>query len=299
METVGVGELAGLAAAACWALGGVLFSKVRAPPSAINLFKNVVGGTCLAAGVVLAAGPPSGVFAAMPWLVPSAFIGIVIGDTCHFAAIQGLGARRAIVMETLAPVFAALAGFLWLGERLVLREWLGILVTLGGVVLAVGADPADRRRPRFSPRAGVALGAAAALSQAAGAALSKVGMREMAQAGCGAVALHATWLRLAVAAVAGLGLAAAAGRLARDARRLARGVNLRFGLPAALFGTSLGISASMVAFERAPLGVATTLCATSPILVLPIARMLGDRFGRRAVAGAVVAVVGVALLLAS
>jgi drug/metabolite transporter (DMT)-like permease len=54
---------------------------------------------------------------------------------------------------------------------------------------------------------------------------------------------------------------------------------------------------SLVAADHAPVGVAQTLMALPPVLILPLARVIyTEHISVRAVLGAVVAVGGVALL---
>jgi drug/metabolite transporter (DMT)-like permease len=54
---------------------------------------------------------------------------------------------------------------------------------------------------------------------------------------------------------------------------------------------------SLVASDRAPLGVAQTLCSLPPILILPVVVWVHkERVSARAVVGAVIAVAGTALL---
>ncbi len=63
------------------------------------------------------------------------------------------------------------------------------------------------------------------------------------------------------------------------------------------WGPFLGVWMSLVASDRAPLGVAQTLCGLSPVFILPFAALIHkERVSPRAVLGAVVAVGGSAVL---
>ena len=65
----------------------------------------------------------------------------------------------------------------------------------------------------------------------------------------------------------------------------------------ALVGSYAGIWLAQIALERTPsVGVATALLSTAPVFALPIAHLAGERITARALFGAVVAVVGIALL---
>jgi drug/metabolite transporter (DMT)-like permease len=62
------------------------------------------------------------------------------------------------------------------------------------------------------------------------------------------------------------------------------------------FGTFLGIFLQQLSLQRIPAGITQTLIATSPIFVLPISALLGEKISLRAVFGALLAIIGVALI---
>jgi drug/metabolite transporter (DMT)-like permease len=65
---------------------------------------------------------------------------------------------------------------------------------------------------------------------------------------------------------------------------------------ATVLGPVLGVWMSMEAFDRVAVGVAQTLIGLSPVLILPLVAMGGERVSARAVMGALVAVAGSAVL---
>lgn len=293
------GEAAGIAASFTWAVGSLIFSRVPVPAGALNLFK-----CCLAAAlfgltlaVLAALRGDSFLHATSPTLLLlslSALVGIVVGDTAFYRSLQILGARRALVLATLAPVVAAVLGRLVLEEKLTAQAWAGMGITLAGVawvLLERGAQLEAAGHYPGSIRAGVACGVAAAACQAAGMLLSKQGMKEV-------DALEASFVRLATAALLGLAWAVASSRLAGW-----RGKLFTPGLPSRLIlatacGTYLGIWLSLIACRHAPIAVATTLTSLTPIFILPLGRVfLGHRMSPRGILGAILAVAGVGLLV--
>jgi len=65
----------------------------------------------------------------------------------------------------------------------------------------------------------------------------------------------------------------------------------------ALVGPVLGVSASLLAVQHAEVGVASTLMALSPVIVLPISYFVfKEKIGWQGVAGTVLAIIGVAVL---
>ncbi len=68
-------------------------------------------------------------------------------------------------------------------------------------------------------------------------------------------------------------------------------------LGGAFSGPFLGVSFSLLAVQRAEVGVASTLMALPPVILLPIGYyVFKERFGWQAVAGTLVAIAGVAIL---
>jgi drug/metabolite transporter (DMT)-like permease len=68
----------------------------------------------------------------------------------------------------------------------------------------------------------------------------------------------------------------------------------------ATFGPFLGVALSLFAVQHTDAGIAASLLATAPILVIPLAiRWGGERVGASALAGTLLAVAGVVLLVRS
>ncbi|MGH9360923.1 MAG: DMT family transporter, partial [Thermoanaerobaculia bacterium] len=124
------GEIAGLFASFAWAIGSLVYSRARAAPAALNLFKNSVAAVMFAGTLLLLPRARiDALWSARPatwgWLALSAFIGLFLGDTFYFRSLQALGPRRALVLTTLTPVLAAGLGFWLLGQLLTGSVWLG------------------------------------------------------------------------------------------------------------------------------------------------------------------------------
>jgi drug/metabolite transporter (DMT)-like permease len=287
------GQLAALATAASWCATSLFFAEAsrRIGAVRVNLLRLPAALVLLSAAVLLTGAS----FAALTtvrvgYLGISAVVGLSIGDLAYFGALRRLGARLALLLMSLAPIFAALAGFLFLGERPGALGLAGIVVTLGGVAWVVGerrngnGDAHDLRR-------GVPLGIVGAVCQGLGLVLAKQGM-------AGEVpALTAAWVRMVVGSAAMWAGAAAVGRL-RDAE-LATGARRAWVplLGGAFFGPFLGVWLSMVAARLTNVGIAATLMATNPVMVIPAVMVLeGYRPTWRTLVGTAVTVLGVALL---
>jgi drug/metabolite transporter (DMT)-like permease len=290
------GELAALGTACCWTVTALAFESAgrRIGSLPVNLLRLAIGFLFLTAFGALVHGRPLPVDAsprAWIWLSASGLAGFTFGDLCLFRALVVVGARLAILLMGLVPPMTALIGWLVLGERLAPLDWLGMALTLGGVawvVLERRADPAGR--PARVPRSGILLGIGGALGQAVGLVLSKLGMASY-------DAFAATQIRV-IAGFAGFALVfALLGWWPRVRAALRdRGAMARVGL-GAFFGPFLGVSLSLVAVQHTAAGVASTIMAIQPVLILvPAALFMHERISPRAVAGAALAVGGSALL---
>lgn len=292
------GQLAGIAASLAWSISCLVFSRVAVPAGALNLFKNTVAASLFLltlGGLSFLGGRTflSADAAAWGWLVLSGGVGIVIGDLFYFRSLQILGARRALVLTTLAPPAAGVFAWWFLGETLPDLAILGILITLSGVAIAVRDPSLESDAPGHYPGSslsGIGFGFLGSVCQALQSVFSKLGMRDTVDP------LEASCIRLTTAAALGLLAGLCLGRLGEWRNKIfQKGVAPRL-TGAAICGTYMGIWLSLVAFKNTQLAVAATLTALSPVFVLPIARVfLGLRLSPRAVLGVVVALSGVAL----
>lgn len=292
------GELAALFAACLWAVSSVVYARIgeRIPPIELNLIKGAIAIallviTLLLQGDFLVAIAPNN----FCLLILSGVLGIGLGDTAFFFALNYLGARRALLMETLAPPITAILALIFLQEKLSLLAICGILLTVSGVAWVVTERvPNSQSRPSDLQR-GIGFGIVAAIALALGAVLSRAVL-----ATTNISPLWAALLRL-IGGVLSL-LPWAWHRQKRSDTKFR--VSTLFSLKiigavffAAFAGTYLGIWLQQTAIKFTAAGIALTLTNTSPLFVIPIALCMGERVSNRAILGVAVALCGVALLL--
>jgi len=293
-----VGQLAALGAASCWAVSPLAFEAAgrRMGALTLNMVRLLLAALFLAVATGIATGRPLPLGApadAWLWLSLSGLVGFVFGDVCLFRSILLIGPRLAMLLLSLAPPFAALLAWIVLGETLSLRDLCGMTLVVAGIAWAVleRRQPAEEGAPPVHPTAtGVLLGVGGAFGQAGGLILSKRGM--------GALdAIAATEMRV-LAAVAGYALLFFALRWwPRLRRALADRTAIGYAAIGAFFGPVLGVTLSLVAIRNTSSGVAASLMATTPILIIPaVVLVRRERVGLGGVAGAAVAVAGVVLL---
>ena len=292
------GAAAALSAAVLWAFSAILFEDIslRLSPARLNFYKGMVAVVLLSAtSVILGETIPAVSWQEMAVLMVSGVIGIAVGDTAYFQAVQKLGARRALTLFTLAPPMAALIALVFLGERLDLVTWTGILMTAGGVMWVVtentqGGEKVQIKTGDLVP--GIVMGAFAALCQASGVVMTRSVLTSTAL-----TTLQSTIVRLAPALLALLVMIRLSGnrkdRLAtiKDDKKL-----MRLVLLSSFIGAYICLWLQQIAIENAPAGIAQTMLSTSPIFILPMMAMRGEKVSLRAAAGAAVAIFGITLV---
>jgi drug/metabolite transporter (DMT)-like permease len=288
------GELAALGAALIWASASVVYTGVgrQISPLTLNFTKGWIAIALILlsfwlTGQSIPQVPP---IAALMLLL-SGIIGIGLGDTAYFYALNCIGARRTLLIETIAPCLSALLAWLFLRETLSLLAWFGILLTLSGIiwVIAERSPAAERSTPKLLP--GIIFSLLAALGQSGGAVLSRSAL-----VSSSIDSLWSTLIRLLGGTLVLL-LWSSIQEPKEIIKPLQRWKLLLLVTLTAFFSTYLGIWLQQTSLKFAPTGIAQALSSTSPLFVLPIAAWMGDRISIRAILGVAIALIGVSLLL--
>jgi drug/metabolite transporter (DMT)-like permease len=291
-----VGELAALSTAFCWTVSSLCFALAgaRVGSLAVNIIRLVLALMGFVVYGLLTTGEPLP-FSATPgawgWLSLSGLAGFFFGDLCLFRALVLIGPRLSMLIMALAPPMTALIGWLTLGEKLTALNLMGMGVTLVGVAWVVTETPEhDTVKHRFSWRGGL-LALGGSVGQAAGMVLAKPGL----------VGVNSPFDATAIRLVTGLGafllLAAVLGWFPQVARGLRDRRALAQSTLGALLGPFLGVTLMMAAITHIPTGLAQTFVALVPVLMLPFSKVVyRERISWRAVGGALLAFLGVALL---
>lgn len=235
------------------------------------------------------------------WLLLSlsGIIGFFIGDIFLFKALVEIGPRLTMLIQTLAVPTAACIGWLFLDEKYLLLQWLGMLVTLIGVFAVVleknpGAQGAQKLDKRRGLRYGAVCALLAMVGQATGLILSKAGM----QVDGGYLdPFAATHIRAFAAFICFVLFFI----MTRKLPQLARAVKDTKAVAATAIGSALGpfigVSLSLWTLHFLTAGIAATLFSLTPICIIPFVIFLHkEHVSLRAIIGAVVAVSGVYLL---
>ncbi len=226
------------------------------------------------------------------WLGLSGIIGLVVGDAFLFQAFVMIGPRISMLMMALVPVISTFLAWIFLGETLGSLQLLAIVITVAGIGWVVLESPragvwANSRHRLL----GILAGLGGALGQAIGLIAAKYGL-----AGDFPV-LSGVLIRMAVAVIVIWAFTALRGKLRNTLVVFHNRKALLAIVGGSVVGPFIGVWLSLVAVHLAPVGIASTLMALSPVLILPIAHFfLHDKVGFRAVFGTTVALAGVAMI---
>ncbi len=238
------------------------------------------------------------------WLSLSGFVGYLLGDFCLFNAYIIIGSRYGQLFMTLAPPAAALSGWIILGEQLSPKAILGMVVTLSGIALSLLKRGEKHKVGLKLPMKGILFGIGAGVGQGLGLVISKVGLNHYADAmpSVGAdqavamIPFAATYMRAITGAIGftAIILWRKQGRTLVDALHDKR--SMLATLLTTFTGPVIGVSLSLMAVQYTESGIASTLMALTPILILwPAYLLFKQRVTPIEIVGTVVSVIGVSL----
>lgn len=247
--------------------------------------------------------------AAWLWMSASGLVGLLIGDYFLFNTYRLITARYGQLFMTLAPPFAAIIGFILLGEKLSPLAIVGMLISLIGIGISVhsargkSGDESDGKRGGL-PAWGIFCGIMAGLGQGGGIVLGKVGMLEYESSIVSAnlmentfyIPFAATLMRV-ITGIIGFAIVI---QLGAGFKGFFRSCKHLKGMVAAaggsIFGPFIGVSLSLMALNYTDIAIACTIMAMVPIFILLPEKLFFKRpVSMGQLIGAVISVSGVAL----
>lgn len=295
------GEIAGILTAVFWTVTSLAFESAgkKVGSLSVNLIRLVMAFFFIGLYSWVVRGfffPTDATFYQWKWLAVSGLVGFVIGDLLLFQAFVEVGARISMLMMALAPPFAAFIGWLILGEVMSPMNLLGMAITLSGIIIVIlkrekvnhNGQMVKKLKSNYSVQ-GILLALGGALGQAGGLVLSKKGMGEY-------DAFSAAQIRV-LTGVAGFTI------LFFFMKRWPKVLEALKHIPAmkritlgAVFGPFLGVSFSLLAVQHTQAGIAATLMAISPVLIIaPAIILFKEKVNWKEIIGAFITVCGVAL----
>lgn len=288
-----VGEIAALTTALCWAVAARVFRILGRSfsPISLNFYKGLVAIVLLAIVTQFFVPSVNLPQSAYLWLLLSGVIGIGLGDTFFFQALNKIGDSQSILIaETLAPIFTALMAMAWINEWLSWQQWVGIAVVIFSVDMIVKMQ--KRATNKLFALSGYVYAGLAALCQAAGAVIS----RDMLTSYPHLDAFNASQIRL----VGGMAIIVVLMFAMRQKWRPTTDTpakTWRLFAVATVLGTVAALYLQMVAFANTKAAIVQTLFATSVVLSLGVALVLGEKVNKKTALWSVLALVGVGILV--
>jgi drug/metabolite transporter (DMT)-like permease len=289
------GEVLSLLAAVAWAIAVILFrrSGEHVHPLGLGLFKNALASACFLLTMPLVGDT---LLRPAPWqdyalLLASGALGIGVGDTLFFLALNSLGAGRVAIVDCLYSPFVIALAMLWLGETFTVTQTIGAAMVVSAVLAVAREGRSGPAAERAGVIRGVLWGVLALLSMAIGV----VGVKPLLER---SPLLWVTEVRLLG------GLAFLAVVLAVHPGRRAIVASIRspqrwvYTVSGSFVGTYVAMIFWLGGMKLAPASVAAVLNQTSNVFIFLLAAVfLGERPTKTKIAGIVLGVAGAFVMM--
>jgi drug/metabolite transporter (DMT)-like permease len=290
-------ELAALAAACTWAIGGIISPVPAAHLGAITFGRYRLWSMFVLMGIFIWL---TGRWQSIPTdaftpVLLSGLIGIFLGDTALFATMNRLGPRRTAMLFSLNAPISAVLGYAFLSQSLTPTEIIGILTVTTGVIIAIMFGKGRNQQHKWESIKGplwigIILGLLAATGQSVGSLIAS----PILSAGADPIAVSC--IRIGIAAFC-LQIVAA---LPFASVKTQNPINLRIATLTFFSGfLAMGVGMTLVLFALSggPVGIISTLTSTVPALMLPILWITTrERPAAMAWLGALLVVIGSSLI---
>lgn len=290
-----LGEITALLTACCWSFSSYIFTAAanRIGSVQLNINRMIFAVIILFITITLAGISIDLSNKQILNLSISGIVGLVLGDSFLFKAFTMIGTRLSMLLMSLTPAMSAILAYFFLGERIALLGITGMIITLLGITLVVFDKKENRTSSHSGKGLGIFYGILGALGQALGMIFAKLAFEESNING-----FLATFVRLFSATILILPIAILFKRYKNPVKLYSddrKGLVLTLG--GTFFGPFLGITLSLISIANTSVGIASTLMATVPVIMLPIGKFVfKDQIKLKAVIGAVIAVAGIAIL---
>ena len=229
-------------------------------------------------------------------IILSGLVGIFLGDTFLFMALQRIGPRRNNILFSLAAPFTIILNILILNQKMTLLEILGCLIVFIGVVIAITYGTNKKNIHRWeviegSIKIGIILGIIAAFCQAVGLILIK----PILDKGADPIATAAIRTSISAFLISFTFFSNKSSNI--SIKQTYTPIIIIKIIIAGFLGMALGMSLLLIALQKGDAGIVATLSSTSPIMILFILWILTKKiptFG--AWIGAIFAILGTGLI---
>jgi drug/metabolite transporter (DMT)-like permease len=290
-----LGEISALITAFLWSGTSIAFTDAatRIGSLQLNINRMFLAAILLFLTILLTHINYSLSYSQIYFLILSGIAGLVLGDTFLFKAFQYIGARIGMLLMALVPAMSTVLAFIFLNETISLPGILGIIITLSGIFIVILEKKEIHSSKIKTNKLGIFYGILGALGQASGLILAKFAFEEGNING-----FVATFIRISSSVFIILFLALILRKYKNPIKVYSKDSKALIStIIGTILGPFLGITFSLVAIEYTKVGIASTLMAMVPVIMLPLIRYYyKEKLSWRAVSGAFLAVGGVAIL---
>lgn len=291
-----IGELSALLTAFLWSVSPFFFTNVILKVGSINLniYRLALAEALLFLTIILFNIDYSISTQQILLLSLSGVIGLVIGDSFLFASYKRMGPRLTVLIMSFNPAVAAILAFFILGELLSFVNIIGMLITMLGIAIVVQERDTGNSKLFKVTRKGVFFAGMAAIGQGFGLIPAKIAF-ELGEIN----SFLATFVRIAAAIACFIPyflLKKSSIATLKSSIKDRKIVGMT--LLGSIIGPYLGVTFSFIAIMHTKIGIASTLMATMPIMMLPLSYLVyKKKASLKSIVGAFIAVLGVSLLV--
>ena len=223
----------------------------------------------------------------------SGVMGLAMGDGLLMWAHIKIGPRLSMLIMSLVPIVTTTLAWFLFDERIEPIKLMAIVVTIGSVAWVI-MEKADPRAIFKVTKFGVILAIGGMLGQALQLIIAKDAIEHLDSS---MPSLTATYIRIMWGTAAIWAVAIPGRNLGRILNAFKDRRFMGFTALGTIAGPFIGIWASYLAIEFAPVGIASTLMALTPLFMIPISFVVfKEKPSWRALIGTMIALAGVAVI---
>lgn len=290
-----IGELSALITAILWSMTSLFFASAvsRIGSVQLNVSRQFIALVFLSLVLIITGSEFNLTTEQYFYLGLSGLVGLTFGDTFLFLAFREVGARISMLIMSLSPAIAALLAFIFLNETINLIGIIGILITLTGIMIVVyEKNGIEENKINYI---GLFFALLASIGQGTGLVLAKQAFN-LSQSPING--FLATTIRLSSSLIILLPVSLLTRKL-KNPITVFRNDTKAFWLTigGSIAGPFLGITFSLIAISYTKVGIASTIMALPPVIMLPMVKyFFNEKLTTKSILGAIVAFAGVAIL---
>ncbi|AMC11154.1 hypothetical protein Lupro_07765 [Lutibacter profundi] len=232
------------------------------------------------------------------WMSLSGIVGFVFGDYFLLKSYEFISARISMLLMSLSAPIAALISWIFLGESMSFISLIAMFITIFGITVVITekkkldeeklGSKNKKFQFSFSPK-GMLFAFLGSLGQALGLVLSKYGMQDY-------NVFAATQIRIIASSIGFVILISLIKRWPKVKQTVKDSISIKFILVGSIFGPFLGVYTSLLSVKYTSVGIASTIMAIIPVLIIPPAILIyKEKVTLKEVIGAFIALTGIGL----